>query len=107
MTSVVDKTSKNSENWGSSRHRDSKENIEESKKNGISIFNINRAPIKYGLNIVVNLYTEDIVKEEIDAIFPVPKNARLINIIKKLDILKSDMLISRFLNLLLVISKSL
>ena len=59
------------------------------RKNGIMIFNINKAPIKKGLNIVVNRYTDDREKLLTDAMFPIPKNDMLMNSRKKLAILKS------------------
>ena len=87
--SVVDNTNRNKLNRGKSSDLDNRASTDDSKKNGISIFSTSRDPIKKGSKIVVNLYTESTVKDEIDAILPVPKNATLIKIKKKLATLKS------------------
>jgi hypothetical protein len=84
ITSVVERTSKNRENGGSSKHRDRRDRAEESKKNGIKILKRRREPIKNGSNTVVNRYTDSIEKDDIDAKFPVPKKAILTKNKKKL-----------------------
>jgi hypothetical protein len=98
IISVVDSTSKNSENGFNSKHLDNNDSIEDRRKNGTNILNIRRAPIRKGLNIVVNLYTDSIENDAIDAIFPVPKNPILINIKKKLATLISSDRRDRVLN---------
>lgn len=48
---------------------------EEMTKNGMSILRISKAPIRKGLNTVVNRYTLSKEKLLRDATLPVPKNA--------------------------------
>ena len=84
MMSVVDSTNKNNENGGSSKQRDSKDKTDESRKNGINSLRTIKAAIKKGSKTVVNRYTDDMVNDEILAMFPVPKNAMLMKIRKKL-----------------------
>ena len=54
ITSVVDKTRRKRENGGSSRHLDKSDRAEESKKKGIKILKMRRAPIRNGSKTVVN-----------------------------------------------------
>lgn len=89
ITSVVDSTRRNNEKGGSSNDLDRSDSTEESRKNGTKILNSSNPPIKNGSKTVVNLYTDSIVNEEIDAIFPVPKKAILRKKRKKLAILIS------------------
>ena len=79
---MVDKTTKNRENGGKSRHLDNSESADDKRKNGISNLIINSAPNKNGSNMVVKRYTDSIEKELMLAIFPVPKNAMLIKMRK-------------------------
>ena len=46
---------------------------------GMSTFSINSPPMRNGLNLVVKRYTELISKDATLAMFPVEKNAALIN----------------------------
>ena len=54
ITSVVERTRRKSEKGGNSKHLDKSERADDSKKNGIKILKMRRAPIRNGSKTVVN-----------------------------------------------------
>ena len=77
IISVVDRTRRKRLNGGRDRRRVNRPYVALKRKNGMSILSTRNAPIRKGSKTVVNRYTLSNEKELTEAMFPVPKKARL------------------------------
>lgn len=90
IMSVVDMTRRKRLKGGNARQRLMTPKMALKRKNGIMILKIMMAPMRKGSKMVVKRYTEEILKLEMDAMFPVPKNETLMKRRKNAAVLKSE-----------------